>query len=168
MATFNAHGPFEIPLKIIGTQARFVDADAVKALVRQLPEFAKIGCYVFVVAYPKGEVPIYVGKTGKGTLKSEPFNPRNLRAIDQYINKLGKNYQLRLYLITQINSKGAKDRSSISEIEDFLIAKAARRNADLLNVHGIGKPSWSISGVAHSNRGQPTSVATKFKKALGL
>ena len=168
MATFSAHGPFDVPLLITKTQARLVDADAVKALVGQSPEFAKIGCYVFVVAYPKGEVPIYVGKSVKGNLKSEPFNPRNLLGIHLYINELGKNYPLRLYLITQSTSKGAKDKSSISEIEEFLIAKAARRNTDLLNVQGIGKPKWSISGVAHSNRGKPTKVASRFKKALGV
>jgi hypothetical protein len=44
------------PLSFAKNQARFVDADAAKALVQRSPEFAKIGSYVFVVAYPMGEV----------------------------------------------------------------------------------------------------------------
>jgi len=85
-----------------------------------------------------------------------------LQPKETFEQSLGK-----VCLITQKVSKGAKDRNSITEIEEFLIAKAARRNTDLLNVQGVGKPNWSISGVAHSDAGKPTKAARKFKKALG-
>jgi hypothetical protein len=55
----------------------------------------------------------------------------------------------------------------ISEVEEFLIGFAARRNRDLLNIHGTGA-SWTIAGVANNGRGPPGASAKAFKKMMGM
>jgi hypothetical protein len=64
-----------------------------------------------------------------------------------------------------VNSQGNKD--CIADIEEYLIGYAARRNPDLINIHGTGEASWSIKGV-NNGRGATGATVAEFKEMMGI
>ena len=77
--------------------------------------------------------------------------------------------KLQIYAIYQqrvLNGEGNKE--AITEIEEFLIGHASRRNPSLLNIHGTGPTKWVIEGFANHKGGRPEASVVAFKGVLGI
>ena len=108
----------------------------------------------------------HVGKATTNILK-EAFNPRNLNNLAEYINSRRRG-KLQLYIVYQERVHGEANKGAIAEIEEFIIGHAARRNPNLINIHGTGPSDWSISGLANNGRGNPGQSVQQFKQMLGI
>src|SRR5690242_8288241 len=86
MVEFTVKGPYDVPVKVIGSTAKFVDKDLLGALLTQSEgALAKAGCYVFSVRASRGSIPVYVGKASRNIFK-EAFNDRNCNNLAQYLS----------------------------------------------------------------------------------
>src|SRR5262245_24577520 len=128
MVEFVVKGPYDVPVILTGNGARFVD----RAKLRELQTSsggaaAKAGCYVFSWRASRGSIPVYVGKASRNILR-EAFNDRNCNNLAQYINNRKKG-RLQISIVYQNRMKlMLGNKTCISEIEEYLIGYAARRN----------------------------------------
>src|SRR5262249_34520151 len=152
MVKFVVRGPIQVPLRRGARGEPYIDEDRLSDLCTSNPELRKPGCYVFACASARGSLPIYVGQAGSGIF-SEAFNHRNRNNINGYFrNRLRGS--LDLYIVPQVRVRGERGSgSAISDIEEFLIAMASRRNANLINIHGTRPEKWSIAGVHNHGAG---------------
>ena len=167
MVEFTVKGPYDVPVKVVGSSARFVDKELLRSLLSQSDgAIAKAGCYVFSLRAARGCIPVYVGKATRNILR-EAFNDRNCNNLAEYINARQRG-RLQISIVHQNKMRllqGNKD--CIADIEEYLIGYAARRNPDLINIHGTGGASWSIKGV-NNGRGAPAAVVAEFKEMMGI
>lgn len=167
MVNFLVKGPFDIPIKKTANGAEFIDVDRLGELVTLADgAFAKPGCYVFSWNAGHGAVPVYVGRA-TGKLLKEAFNPRNLHNLAEYMNNK-KRGKMQVSIVFQERVRLFSNKGAINKIEEFLIGHAARKNPELLNIHGTNGDSWSIQGVANSGPGGPGQSATDFKAMMGM
>src|SRR5262249_26664986 len=144
MVKFVVRGPIPVPMRKGARGEPYIDEDRLSNLCTTNPELTKPGCYVFACASGHGSLPIYVGQAGNGIF-SEAFNYRNRHNINVYFRSRLRG-RLDLYIVPQVHVKGAKGSgAAISDIEEFLIAMASRRNANLINIHGTRPEKWSIA-----------------------
>ena len=126
----------------------------------------KNGCYVFAVRAGKGIRPWYVGKTS-GRMKTECFTNHKL---DHYNKALG-NYKRGtpvLFFVVPDGRKRKVAKTTLREMEIWLIKAAADQNFDLCNKQHNRWPKWSIRGVINTGSGKPPQAASTFRKTMGL
>lgn len=171
MVNFIVIGPFDVPT--IGGSSGGKILDHKKNLRKKVeaeagdPKISGPGCYVFACTASRGAIPLYVGKATKNILM-EAFNDRNINNLNHFLLNRKKG-RLQLFAIYQAKVRLLFGNPKIiSEVEEFLIGFAARRNRDLLNIHGTGGASWTIAGVANNGRGPPGASARAFKKMMGM
>lgn len=166
---FAVVGPFEVPCIANGGRKILKKATDIKEELRD-KEGAEFldgpGCYVYACSAGRGSVPLYVGKATKHIL-SEALNPRNLLNINHFLFTRQRG-TIQLFGIYQTNQAKAKRDEAISEMEEFLIGFAARRNKDLINIHNTGEDDWSIAGVVNQGQGAATIPARAFKAMMGM
>ena len=75
--------------------------------------------------------------------------------------------RLQLYIVIQERVRLMANKDAIAEVEEFLIGHAARRNPNLLNIHGTGPSNWTIAGVANHRRNGPDLSVVLFKEYAG-
>jgi hypothetical protein len=167
MVKFVVRGPIKVPMKRGARGEPYIDEGKLGELCVSNPDLTRPGCYVFACTNPRGSLPIYVGQAGGGIF-SEAFNHRNKNNINGYFRRRLRG-NLDLYSVSQVHVKGDKGSgSAISDIEEFLIALASRRNSELINIHGTRPANWSISGVHNHGKGNPGPSVIAFKKMLGI
>ena len=165
MPQFIVAGPFDVPLQPDVRKAKLIDRAKAKSLTAQSDGFARRGCYVFGIRAGKGARPIYVGMTMSQNLIAEAFNERNVNLVNDYINRQKGNPVI--YIVYQKAGRGGPAKNCIPEIEEFLVARCAKRNPKLINVHMNKKASWSIAGVINSGSGKPSASASQFSNLIG-
>lgn len=168
---FKAHGPFEVRRK--GSfNARIIDPYAARILWDANPTLERLarakGCYVFATRHQGGGiVPWYVGQTA-ASFQRECFNPANhLRINDALFETSG---QLVLMLVEYVQTRGAINRTAITELENRLIGLAYKRNPELINIHGtrVRPPRvLTILGAMNSSA-RPSASARALKRILGM
>lgn len=162
---FSVHGPFVVPLQ----PGRFVDKPGARGLWgSSLSQFAAgRGCYVFALSHRVGGMtPLYVGKTA-ASFRQECFNDKNLLALSKVLQE--RSGRLILFLVTYLHKRGAVNKAAIRDLEQQLIGLAAKREPDLLNVHGTRQQTiLRIAGVLNSRVGQPSRAAQAFRKTFAL
>lgn len=167
MVNFVVKGPFDVPTKEAMNGARFIDTSQLHVLTSASDgSINKAGCYVFSWKASRGSLPIYVGKATRKII-SEAFNPRNLTNLAEFVNNR-KRGRLQIYIIFQERMRLRSNKEAITEIEEFLIGRAAIRNPNLLNIHGTRPASWTIVGVANHGAGGLAAAVQEFKKTLGI
>jgi hypothetical protein len=167
MVNFVVRGPIEVPMKKGAYGQPYIDEDQLRSLCDSNPELTKPGCYVFACASARGSLPIYVGQAGSGIF-AEAFNPRNKNNVNGYFRDRFRG-SLHLYIVPQVHVKGGRGSvSAISDVEEYLIAVASRRNVSLINVHGTRPENWSIAGVRNHGNGHPGTSVIEFKRMMGL
>jgi|HubBroStandDraft_6_1064221.scaffolds.fasta_scaffold196599_2 hypothetical protein len=173
MATINfrAHGPYEVHRK--GSRnGRIIDVAAARILWESTATLQRLalakGCYVFATRHQGGGVvPWYVGQTAVGFAK-ECFNPANhLRINDALFAESG---QLVLLLVEYLTTRGAINRTAITELENRLIGLAYKRNPRLINIHGTRVQPPRVLAIigAMNSTARPSRSAVTLKKALGM
>ena len=129
---FAVVGPFEVPCIANGGRKILKKAIDIKEEIKN-QEGAELldgpGCYVYACCAGRGSVPLYVGKATKNILNEAP-NPRNLLNINHFLFTRQRGV-IHLFGIYQTNQAKAKRDEAISEMEEFLIGFAARRNKDM-------------------------------------
>jgi len=165
MPAFIVAGPFDVPLQPGVRKAKLIDRAAAKSLAGQSDGFLRRGCYVFGIRAGKGARPIYVGMTKSQNLITEAFNEKNVNRVNEYINRQKGNPVV--YIVYQKAGKGGPAKNCIPAIEGFLIARCAKRNPQLINVHMNKKASWSIAGVVNAGSGKPSAAAAMFSNLIG-
>lgn len=125
------------------------------------------GCYVFTLSRPRTHLPIYVGSTSR-TFRQECFSHRNLAYISWGMrNTRGR---LHLFLLEYVSAgRGRASGRAILDLEARLIGLAVRRNADLLNIHGVREAYiLRVPGVLDPAHGRRSQSAVQLSSALGL
>jgi hypothetical protein len=166
MVKFVVRGPIPVPMRKGARGEPYIDEGRLSNLCTTNPELTKPGCYVFACASSRGSLPIYVGQAGS-EIFSEAFNHRNRNNINGYFRTRLRG-SLDLYIVPQVHVKGKGSGGAISDIEEFLIAMASRRNANLINIHGTRPAKWSIAGVHNHGVGNPGTSVIAFKKMMGI
>lgn len=172
MVDFVVLGPFDVAIKSNERGARILEqATEIKKRITEQAGSNKIagpGCYVFAYSAPRsGAYPIYVGMATKNIL-NEALNPSNITKINHFLFDRRKG-RMQIFAICQRKVKLFQGNAKvIAEIEDFLIAYAALRNRNLLNIHGNSGARWSIAGVANTTAGNPGTAASAFKAMMGM
>jgi hypothetical protein len=171
VVNFVVIGPFDVPTIKGNNGGRILERkQELKSAVQKVAADSKIcnpGCYVFSCTASRGSIPLYVGKATRNIL-AEAFNERNINNLNHFLLNRQRG-RIQLYAIYQKKVKmlfGNPDL--ISQIEEFMIGFAARRNRDLLNIHGTGVGNWSIAGVVNNGSGKPDAAARAFRKMMGM
>jgi len=168
MAEFIVSGPLNLPIKLLATGAIILNEQDIKNLVKKLSGHDTRGCYVLTVRGPnQGHTPIYVGKTGKRLLIDECLTSRNIKFLNEALNKKLKR-RPSLFFIYQSKSKGRWNESQIGQVEEYLIANAATKNEELFNRTLLPQQNWRIKGVANSKKGESTKASGALRKALNI
>ena len=110
--------------------------------------------------------PLYVGKATRN-FKQEVFTSHKLAKYQQTLADYVKGTPV-LFFLSLLASRGAPNRKTIGELEDFLIQTAVSENPDLLNVRNTRRADWEITGVVRSGVGRPSKAARAFKRCMGL
>jgi hypothetical protein len=167
-ASFDIRGPFSVPLD------QNVKGKWIKA---HCPEFwseprtedlaERRGCYVFAIRAGKGFRPIYVGKATK-SYRQECFSHHKIAC--HYGPALSNSTRGTpvLFLIVIKQAKGKLNKNAIARVESFLIQNAMKKNPELSNIKGKKEEHWSIEGVIRSGKGNVSTAAKTFKRAVGL
>lgn len=167
MVQFVVKGPIDVPMRTGQHGAKSIDDDELNELLKSNSDLSKPGCYVFVCKSSAGSLPIYVGKAEKKTIFDESFNFRNKYNLNNYFQKRLRGV-LQLYIIHQVSVRNSQGSPVISEVEEFLIGMASRRNSNLINIHGTKPEGWSIAGIKNNGKGKPDNSASEFKKMMGI
>jgi hypothetical protein len=165
MATFEVHGPFEIPSKKKNGGGRalvfdgFWAEDAPAGYIGQ-----ERGCYVFAIRASTGLQPIYVGKATR-TFKQEAFNATNRYKYHDGFGDYAKGTPLMYFVISPGRAKA--HTKYIGEIEDFLIQAGVAKNPYIQNVRGAQEPKWN-KGVIRNGGGRRSGPAGDFTKLFDI
>jgi hypothetical protein len=167
MAIFEVHR-LDVPTKQIRKGVRVINETngAIKNLWGESKFGHRKGCYVFAVQASKGFKPIYVGRASNSQFRSEVFNARNVKNVNLALLERKKG-TLAVFLIVPPITRGKVNKTQIAEVEEFLIAKAARKNKALLNLRNLPQDNWGIKGVINSGKGKVSEAAAQLKMTIG-
>ena len=73
-----------------------------------------------------------------------------------------------MFFVVHPEQKGKPNKKAITEIEDFLIQTGFAKNPEIQNVHGAGRPKWSIQGVVRSGKGKRSKAEVSFRSLFDL
>lgn len=164
---FTVYGPIEIPTTGTGQSRHVVRyCRAFWKDTEAAPLRNRKGCYAFGIKHGESIKLFYVGLAAKQSFEQECFTQHKVQ--DHYNPALRKrrNGKPVMFLVVAPNVKPPTSR--IDDLESFLIQTAVANNAPLSNKRKRGKRFWSITGVAHSPAGRPSTAAKALKAALGI
>ncbi|OQC42073.1 MAG: hypothetical protein BWX64_00455 [Acidobacteria bacterium ADurb.Bin051] len=142
---------------------------AINAALKLKQKVRPVGCYIYVAKSLKRRgkvIPVYVGQTKKG-FETECLTLDTRKKVESYL-KSHKNDELFLYLVAHPVAKGEANKTSINELEKFLIARAAEVNPNVKNHQGTKPTPWSIHGVLGGGRGRRSEAAKQVAEMLNL
>jgi hypothetical protein len=122
------------------------------------------GCYVFALKASQGYKPWYIGKTDT-SFRSEAFTNDKLQKYNEAVSNGQRGTGLLFFLVAP-GRAGQQRHRRISELERYLIQDAAKKNPDLVNVHGANAPDWGIRGILRSRRGSANAASGTLKKVM--
>ncbi|MGH8127020.1 MAG: hypothetical protein ACRETC_01450 [Gammaproteobacteria bacterium] len=161
MATFEVHGPFEMPVEKRPGGRALVFTDFWNDGSEADYLAGCCGVYVFAIQTGRGLTPIYVGKATR-TFRQETFNNANKHKYQNGFSAYARGKPVMYFVVHPQNIRGRNNAKQISKIEDFLIQAGSVKNPDLQNIRGVKKPKWAIKGVIRSKRGRRTSAEVQF------
>lgn len=174
---FSTHGPFDLPHARKG----LIDSDAKarrefwQAVDTTVPGLSDAcGCYVYCIKARRGTLPWYVGRTTKGTFRTEALVSHKINHYDNAIHgKSGVTPQL--FLIAKRTPGGrfskpsANSHADIEFLETFLFGIALGRNASLRNSKSTKfLRNLVVPGILNPPNRRPSVVEASLKSALGL
>jgi hypothetical protein len=162
MIHFRVEGPFEVePLH--GKHGRVIQKECIERFWEENPELAdEIGCYIFGLRTGGGLTPIYVGQSKTG-FKRECFQHHKLTYYNEaVVTHTGT--PIMFFVVRDSGPTGSLE-TCLDQVEHYLIQLAVQHNPDLANVKRV---EWSISGLFHSGRGQPSASAKALRQILGV
>lgn len=162
MTQYEPHGP--LPIK---PEALYEGKKVLKGFWNEHADHlaSRRGIYVFGIRAGKGITPWYVGQTQK-SFRQEVFQPDKLHKYVVALSKYDKGTPVMFFLARV--GRGAIKASQADEIEKFLINTGWKKNPNIRNIKGVGRPDWGIRGVLRGGKGKPNQSATKFKKLMDL
>jgi len=170
MGVYHVHGPFEIPTVKKGKKrliSRHLTRDFWDKIEGPSDLRDRKGCYLFAMRAGKGTRPWYVGMT-TARFRSECFQDHKRKHFESVLEEYQRATPVMFFVVLEPRP-GRQPTDEISEMEDYLISVALKKNPELCNVKGTrGVESWSISGVKGGGKGKPSTAAQEFSAAIGL
>ena len=172
---FDIYGPFEMKVDKL-KHGRVIASNAwaeMKATIDNEALIAGCGCYVFALKTTRGYKPWYVGQAAKTRLLWEALNPRNKTIYTEVI--AGNSGSPVLFLIPKLTPGGAfaapttrkAGLRAVDFLEDWMIAKALKRNPDLVNTHSTHfLKNLYVRGLYNAKPGKDTIAAHALKRAI--
>ena len=162
---FTVEGPFDVPLAK-GGKGRFIEYKCPTFWENCDKLASQRGCYVFAIRAGRGFRPVYVGKT-KRTFREECFAPHKIAQHYTPAIHDSKGSPVMFFLIAE-RKQGGPNARAISDLEEYLIDMASKKNPELSNIQKKNERKWAIKGLIGGGHAKTSTAATKFKKAIGI
>jgi|WetSurMetagenome_2_1015567.scaffolds.fasta_scaffold617426_1 hypothetical protein len=164
MKEFQLHGPYYVSFDKKGNHKQINPTNFWESVNNGELENGS-GIYVFAVKGSGGNryIPYYVGKT-KRCFRDESFTRDKLLKYERALNSYSRAHP---YIFFIVHPKGKKNKSILSEIEEFLIQTGYEINSEIQNEKDIYDSRWKIKGILYDSK-KSSNDEKIFKKMFGF